>query len=96
MVTNAPLERPSSRLGFFGFLFGALMAIPVSVLVYYVAAQVKAKDPLTGSAIIYVLMFIAFTSLYYWIKVKNYRKRMAQYSEQQGDDLPDTEREDDD
>lgn len=95
MATNVPLEKPSSRLGFFGFLFGALIAIPISVLVYYAAVKVKAQDPLTGAAIMYVLMFIAFTALYYWIMVKRYRKRMDQYRDQQGDDRPDIEQEDD-
>lgn len=58
------------KLGYFGFLFGGLIALLPAAAVYYAAKYMGKPDYLTSAIIIYILMFIGFTGLIYVLKIR--------------------------
>lgn len=58
------------KLGYFGFLFGGLVAILPAAAVYFAAKYTGRPDYLTAGIIFYILMFIGFTGLFYVQKTK--------------------------
>lgn len=75
MAENRGMKGNLPKIGLSGFLIGGLLALPLAVLVYYVAVRTNAQQPIVGASIFYVLMYIAFTSAYYFARIRLLKRK---------------------
>lgn len=75
MVETRRIKGNLPKVGRSGFLIGGLLAIPLAVIIYYEAVRLNAQQPIVGASIFYVLMYIACTSAYYFVRIRYLKKK---------------------
>ena len=74
MTDSGATHIKRTKLGYLGFIFGGLVSVPFAVAVYYAAKYLHRDAPLEGTIIFYILIFIGFTALFYFIKLRRIRR----------------------